>query len=146
MAPVLLSVGGVKTLSKKEAPLQRKELPKHHQRKISADGEKYSIVFPVCIFLCGVCFRGEARWANVCGIDLLKGQQASATSKERVPRNRSGNTIADSEYFQLICHLFLVCNFVCGGFLSKLSGQMCVVCIFKRRTKLPTWLFSKEVI
>ena len=41
----------------------------------------------------------------VCGVDLLKGQEALHQMK-RLPRNRSGNTNAGGEYFQLFVNSF----------------------------------------
>ena len=67
----------------------------------------------------------------MCGVDLLKGQEASATSKERLPKNRSGNKKCRWRTCSIICQFFLMCIFLCGGFFVKLRGQMCVACLFQ---------------
>ena len=94
MTLVLLSVGGVKHFLKRKRFFKGKGFRSAVRAQGNADSENYSIVFLVCIFCAAFFFffGEEAKWANLCGFDLLKGQEATETSKERLPRNRSGNT------------------------------------------------------
>ena len=54
---------------------------------IDAHGEKDSLVFLVCIYLCGAYFFYD-KWVNLCGVDLLKSQEGSASSNSRRPKYR----------------------------------------------------------
>ena len=86
----------------------------------------------------GVFFFEQGERAHLCGVDL-KSQLGNVTSKDRLQRNHSGNMNADCVILCLT--IFVRCVFSVRWFfpLGKPGEQHFVVCLLKRRTKLPNW-------
>ena len=71
----------------------------------------------------------DAKWANLCGVDLLISQQGNFSSKERLLRYASGKN--NCSYTRILQQLFMICFFCAAFFLGgKPGGQICVVWTF----------------
>ena len=115
------------TRSKKEMPLQRKKkLPKHHQGEKSGEGDVQQHISARSLFF------GNASGQMCVVLTFLMVKKRALLQRKKLPKNGSGNTIADSESFQLFVNRFwCVCS------LRFFSSQVdtCVWCACSSATQ-----------